>query len=721
MQSNVIHRIASPDTIRVLNILLNQKCNFSCSYCYSAGGRSNVELSISQVTAVLDYFINRSRGDSLEVVFSGGGDPSLSFPTFREGVIEARRMAEERGVKLNIGMVTNGSRLDDTQIDFFKQQDIDIVISFDILEDVHNRQRSHYDVVAGTINRLIAAGHCPGIRSTITPLNVCRQVEMVEELKTRFPKLNAAAFETVLNFSLFPTLTDLRKFFDDFVDNYFAAAERGRKIGILIGNTIHNSIQSFEERACPGKLVLSSDGSLTACSRVSAVGDPHYDTFRYGSISPDGEITIDHERYRSLMDASRLDADNPDNCRSECRDCIAKWHCGGGCLLARKTASEQQMAELCRFTCKMVEQAYRFELQHSNHVHKPSDYTLLTVLPNNVCNFQCSYCYAAGGRNGSYLPLGKLKAIIDYFFHPSDDEEHRPSSHNSRTISYMGGGEPLLSWDTVSSAILYAEEKALQKGISLYQRVISNGSLISDEHIDFFKSHNIQLAVSTEIIKEVQESQRGTFAPVDQSIQSLLAASVPLELNATITPANVEQQEEMVEIIASRYKGVRAAMFEPVTGQELFNTPGDMDRFYERYIKHFFAARAIGKSNGIEILSFQYLRCQYPLDRACAGELCITADGNLTGCYCVGSPKERLFDKTCYGKVEDDLSITIDIGKYNELMSYNLYAKSECKDCIAKWHCGGGCFHQMNLYDEPYREVVCRFTRHFFETYISRL
>lgn len=715
MQSNVIHRIATPESIKVLNILLNQKCNFSCSYCYSAGGRSQAELSLTQVTAILDWFIDRSRGDSLEVVFSGGGDPSLSFDTFSGAVVEARRLAAARGVQLRVGMVTNGSHLDDNQIAFFKQQDIDIVVSFDILKEVHNRQRSHYDEVSATIDHLIAANHCPGIRSTITPLNVRRQVEMVDELHRRFPRLAAAAFEPVLNFSLFSTVTDLRRFYDDFVECYFAADERGRKLGIMVGNTLHNSVQAFEERACPGKLVLGSDGNLTACSRVSAEGDPHHDFFSYGSVDDAGHITIDHNRYQQIMDASRLDASNPESCPDECRQCVAKWHCGGGCLLARKSATAEQMAELCRFTRHMVERAYHFELRHSARVQQPADYRLLTVLPNNVCNLSCSYCYAAGGRNGSQLPLDKLKATIDFFLH------NKEGGSKSLSISYMGGGEPILSWDTVAAAILHAEDKAQSKGLHLVQRVISNGSVVTEEHIRFFKAHGIQVAVSTEIIPEIQERQRGAFEPVDLTIRRLVAAGVPVELNATITPANVDRQEEMVRLMAECYKGVRAAMFEPVTAQGLFPTPSAMDSFYDTYLTHFFASRQLGHQFGIEILSFQYLRCQYPLDRACAGELCITADGNLTGCYCVGSPKEKLFPQTCYGRVEDDLSVTIDMDKYRQLLDYNLYAKEECNDCIAKWHCGGGCFHQMNLYDKPYREAVCRFTRRFFEIYITTL
>lgn len=350
MEGN-IKKVRSPYDIKVLTILLNQVCNFSCAYCYSAKGRSKAVLSMDTVAPVLDFFITRERGKRLQIVFSGGGDPLLSFDSFRNTVDYARSLAEKQGVTLDFGVVTNGSLLKDETIEYLKSADIGLVVSFDVLKDVHDVQRSHYDVVASTLDKLFNAGMYPGIRSTITPLNVSRQKEMVEELHSRFPKAGCVAFEAVINEKLFPDTVCLRNFYEAFVDNFFLARETGKSLGIEVGNTEFMNASVMQERSCLGKFVLTPEGNLTACSRISSSLEDHHDSFLYGNVR-DGKVIIDDQRYSSIMNEA-------DAYKEECLECPARWNCGGGCLLARKSYSSGYFKEHCRFICSMTERAQR--------------------------------------------------------------------------------------------------------------------------------------------------------------------------------------------------------------------------------------------------------------------------------------------------------------------------------------------------------------------------
>ena len=67
------------DGIRSLMVLPNNKCNFHCSYCYSAGGRTNAEINPSILKAGLRYFLNpqRAKGERLSISVLGGGEPLL--------------------------------------------------------------------------------------------------------------------------------------------------------------------------------------------------------------------------------------------------------------------------------------------------------------------------------------------------------------------------------------------------------------------------------------------------------------------------------------------------------------------------------------------------------------------------------------------------------------------------------------------------------------------
>lgn len=348
------------------------------------------------------------------------------------------------------------------------------------------------------------------------------------------------------------------------------------------------------------------------------------------------------------------------------------------------------------------------------HVQTPEDYTLLTVLPNNRCNFNCSYCYSAGCRNSEQLDISKLKRCIDYFF---ETKRSRPS-RRALSISFMGGGEPMLSWEIVKEAIVYAESKSREERLTVSFRIISNGSLLSDEQIEFIKAHDIGMSISFEVLEDIQNLQRKNYHAVQKNLLRLLERQIDTQLNITVTPHNVDRMTETYLEMRRLYPAVTHAMFEPVTAQEMFSTPAEMAGFYNSYTHGFMDIHARGRAAGVEITSFPYLRTVFPLKRACPGEFCISAEGYLTGCYCVSTPDHPLFSSTHYGVVKQD-SITFDLENYHRLLACDVSVKVECKECPARWNCGGGCYHLFNSYDKEYRDTVCDFTRRFVHEIIK--
>ena len=75
-----INQEVSVDTFCTLHLLLNEKCNFSCKYCYSANGRSKAELTEDQIYTTLDYFLSSERAAVKDrtVMFMGGGEPTFA-------------------------------------------------------------------------------------------------------------------------------------------------------------------------------------------------------------------------------------------------------------------------------------------------------------------------------------------------------------------------------------------------------------------------------------------------------------------------------------------------------------------------------------------------------------------------------------------------------------------------------------------------------------------
>lgn len=88
--------------------------------------------------------------------------------------------------------------------------------------------------------------------------------------------------------------------------------------------------------------------------------------------------------------------------------------------------------------------------QRDHKVTHVDQFLLMYVLPNYTCNFSCSYCFSAKGRSGKALDKAHLKDALDYFI------DSKRVTSKRLAISYLGGGEPTLSWDVVKFGLEYA-------------------------------------------------------------------------------------------------------------------------------------------------------------------------------------------------------------------------------------------------------------------------
>jgi radical SAM protein with 4Fe4S-binding SPASM domain len=350
--------------------------------------------------------------------------------------------------------------------------------------------------------------------------------------------------------------------------------------------------------------------------------------------------------------------------------------------------------------------------EQKNKVRQPEDYPLLTVLPNRKCNLRCIYCYSAAGRNSEELDINVLKRTIDFFICSKPDGFDKPLS-----VSFMGGGEPLLSWNIVKQGIVYARDTADKRHLSIDFTVITNGTLLNDDMLDFFCKNKVNVSVSFEIIEEIQNLQRGNCSTVVKHLKCLIDKGIIPQINATVTPANVERQVEMIEIIESRFPTITNMMFEPVIASELFAGELEMSLFYERYTANFISALQRFRQNGKSLTSFPYLRTVFPVERSCTGELCLAPNGDIVCCYCITSPSDTYYNQVVYGKVKES-GIEFDRKKFDTLLADNVYMRTECADCEVKWNCGGGCLYHRFQYKNTFDSVVCDFIREFVKTTI---
>lgn len=341
-------------------------------------------------------------------------------------------------------------------------------------------------------------------------------------------------------------------------------------------------------------------------------------------------------------------------------------------------------------------------------VTDPGEYLLLYILPNYICNFSCSYCFSAQGRSDKELSKEELKAALDYFIDSNRIREKK------LFITFLGGGEPTLSWELLKFGITYIHTRASAEKIDVTITLVINGSVLSTEMLQTFVTHNVRIRISFEVLEEIQNRQRGSYKRVCQSIDRLSAAGVYLQVRAMITPLNVERMVEMVQELADRFPGVEAYLFDPVTDKHIFCQEEETRSFYKKYQQHFFRALDLARQQHKQLKCALSRNLDSIVLRYCYGELCLTPEATFTICHRVSTPADERYTACTYGKIDPSGRLVFDREKFGRLIRTDtIHDNPDCKTCFLQWNCGGGCMVQNREYNPAIRKVICEFTRNF--------
>ncbi|MDR2009083.1 MAG: radical SAM protein [Bacteroidales bacterium] len=326
------------------------------------------------------------------------------------------------------------------------------------------------------------------------------------------------------------------------------------------------------------------------------------------------------------------------------------------------------------------------------------------ILLNEKCNFHCKYCYSAEGRSNEELSIEQIYTALKYFL---SSERNAPKT---KTIMFMGGGEPTLSWHLVEQATLFAEKQALENNIILKKQLSTNGSVLTQQMLDFYKSHNFELQFSFDVIPEVQNEQRGQFDKVSTNLKRLGEEGVKCRIRSTVTNLNVERMMEMVELCHGEYPNVKHLTCEHVVDPDFFSTTEIVTNFYNQYFDSFIEARTSADKYNIELFSTSSGTIRALRDRFCFNLYCITPYGSLTTCPNISSPNEKGYEDAVFGQVNNN-EIVFNDKSYKRLTDGNISTYPDCKECWAKWNCGGGCPNQRRVYEPHIFNEICVFMK----------
>ena len=124
-----------------------------------------------------------------------------------------------------------------------------------------------------------------------------------------------------------------------------------------------------------------------------------------------------------------------------------------------------------------MDESARFFEQYLRFSEIGSEELSFTIAATTLCNYRCPYCFEEGARADT-LTEHSCDAICDFMERMASQTEGIRSIH----IKWFGG-EPLLAYD----GMLRISERILnfctRHNLSLYTRIITNGSLLTDEMV----------------------------------------------------------------------------------------------------------------------------------------------------------------------------------------------------------------------------------------------
>jgi uncharacterized protein len=342
-----------------VTLFLTTACNLRCTYCYaSAGDTPKKNMPLDVATRGIDFVANNAMKKNVpefEVLYHGGGEPTVNWHTMTESFNYARKKAGEMQLGLRAASASNGV-LNDAQIDWITANLHSVNISYDGLPSAHDKHRltvlgqgsSH--LVMHTIRRFDEEKFPYGLRVTVTRDQISSLPESIEFICSNF-RVEQIQVEPAYQLGRWTNAPSSET--EDFIAAYREAQRRahaqGREIsysaarlGLLTNHFCGITQDSF---------ALSPDGNVSSCYEVFSEDNPLAKVFFYGK--PEKEKGKYSFNLPVLNNLRKLGVQH----REFCQGCYAKWTCAGDCYHKALTVSaneEFQGSDRCHITRELT-------------------------------------------------------------------------------------------------------------------------------------------------------------------------------------------------------------------------------------------------------------------------------------------------------------------------------------------------------------------------------
>ena len=326
------------------------------------------------------------------------------------------------------------------------------------------------------------------------------------------------------------------------------------------------------------------------------------------------------------------------------------------------------------------------------------DLASLSLNVMQACNMSCGYCYADEGRFGGKarrMTVDVARRAVDRLI-----AEARPGA--DLVLGFMGG-EPLLNRTVVHAATRYAAEAAGRSGHTFRFSITTNLTLLRPQDAELFHEFPFTVAVSidgdqpgNDLLRRMKDGT-SAYERVLEGLGLLAEHGRPRHLAArvTVTPRTGDLLPLLDHLVAQGFDEVGFAPVLVSPDPELAFTEDDFSRFTTQMIacgEKALAELARGErypfGNFETALQQIHRGTHRPLP--CGGGaayLSVNADGDLFTCHRLVDDPGHAMASIANGSDRE--------GRAAHLARSHVDTMEPCRDCWARYLCGGGCYHEV--------------------------
>jgi uncharacterized protein len=333
----------------------------------------------------------------------------------------------------------------------------------------------------------------------------------------------------------------------------------------------------------------------------------------------------------------------------------------------------------------------------------------VTVFVTNECNLDCSYCYVRknGISNSGRMSLDTFRSAMELFSSCFDMRR--------RVNILFFGGEPFMNLGFLKGATGYLDQIAERDGTQFTYSIVTNGTILNQEVLDFVVRNGVSVVVSIDGSEEVHDRTRpfrngkGSHATVLRNV-GVLSQYCNLAARVTVCDLNTDLVRLYEDLRTAGFWEVHATVVSDANAASADLEPGlsqlrqrlrEMEDHFLANVREKRLVRFGHVAKYLKLIHLGYRSGGNAKVLPCSAgysSFSVAANGDIYLCHRFNNVADVRF-----GSVADGLNWE---RRENFLDTHQVSARrGACASCWAAAFCGGTCYHTSYAADAEMRTV----------------